>query len=143
MERWARRVDAITAAYAAGFPTLIISVGEAIDPAFLQLAANEGIGHQAGDPDAPYWVATDREQLRMAAAEITATHRACDFPIDDPISDELAPSCQVLVNGAPLMYEDPDGWDLPDPQTLQLQGAACDSIQNGLVAIDMTCDCDA
>lgn len=137
-------VDAVTAAFGAGFPTRVIDVGGTVQEAFLQQVANAGIGHQPGDPDAPYWVALDRQEIRAAAVEITATNRGCEFPIDDPpVSDEQAAMCDVVVNGASVMYQDPDGWDLADPQTLLLQGAACDSIQDGLATVAMMCVCDA
>ncbi len=137
-------IDAITAAYAAGFGTRVIAVGTDIDESFLQLAANAGIGHMAGDPDATYWIAQDRPELVTAATEATASDpRGCSFALGEDVSAELAPACEVVVNGGSVMYQDPDGWDLPDPQTLELSGAACESIQQGLATITMMCTCDA
>jgi len=136
-------LSSITMAESMGFQTRVINMGGTVSPVFLQLAANAGAGVGGPDPDAPYWVVQDRAELTAAMEEITATSRPCDFSLDAPVSAELAPNCEVVVNGGVVMYEDPDGWDLPDDQTLQLSGMACDSIQQGLATINMTCSCDA
>lgn len=137
-------VEAITAAFDAGYPTRVVSIGGNINEGFLQEAANAGIGQQPGDPDATFWVALDRPQLRMAAADITATSRGCEFAVQDPpLAEDQASSCEVVVNGSVVAYQDPDGWDRIDEQTIQLQGAACDSIQLGLATVSMNCVCDA
>ena len=137
-------VEAITAAFDAGYPTRVVSIGGNINESFLQTAANAGIGHQPGEPDATFWVALDRPQLRMAAADITATSRGCEFAVQDPpLAEDQASSCEVVVNGSVVAYQDPDGWDRIDEQTIQLQGVACDSIQTGLATVSMNCVCDA
>ncbi len=139
----AAALDAVMAAHAAGFPTIVISMGTDIEAGYLQLLANVGIGHMPGDPDATFYTVEDRGTLHSVLQELLASNRPCEFSMEDAVSAELAPSCEVVVNGAPVVYEDPDGWSLPDPQTLSLQGGACDSIQSGLATIAMTCSCDA
>ncbi|MEM9459321.1 MAG: hypothetical protein AAGF11_34395 [Myxococcota bacterium] len=136
-------VDAITSAFNSGFHSMIISLGGEIDAVFLQTMANAGIGAAKGGR-AIYWEATSRPELSTVVAEILLRDHPCRFAIDDPVSNEIAPACNVMVNYVAVTYEDPDGWTLADSQTLQLQGAACNSIQNNQQStIDMVCDCSS
>jgi len=133
---------ATVAAYDAGFPTVVVTLGEDIDAGFLQVLANAGVGHQAGDPDAPFFVTHDDEELAEALGQIFQPVRACSFTLDQALPDELVPGCTVEVNGMPVTYDDPDGWNRPDEQTLELQGMACEAIQQGDVTVQMVCNCD-
>lgn len=130
-------IDAVTAAFDAGIRTYVISVGPELSADHLQAVANAGIGAT----DAMFWVANDTDGLVMAFDEIVSGLRSCDFALDKPLTEDLAPSCTVTVNDADLPYADPNGWQLSDPMTLELVGTACDSIQSGAVAINMTCTC--
>lgn len=133
---------AVVAAYAAGFPTVVVSVGDDVDPGFLQVLANAGIDHQAGDPDATFYVALDDQQLADAFAEIFDPGRECSFGLDTALPLELAPGCTVEVNGMAVGYDDPNGWSRPDEQTVALQGTACEAIQQGDATVEMVCSCD-
>lgn len=133
---------AVTAAQAAGFPTVVVSVGDDVDPGFLQVLANAGIDHQAGDPDATFYVVHDDQELAAAFAEIFDPGRACSFGLDVALPQELAPGCVVEVNGMAVGYDDPNGWSRPDEQTVELQGTACEAIQQGDATVEMVCSCD-
>jgi hypothetical protein len=134
--------DAVAATYAAGFSTMVVAVGGDVQPAFLQVLANAGRGHQPGDPDAPFYVAADDQALAAAFAEIFTPTRACSFSLEQALPLGLAPGCTVTVNGAPVSYDDPNGWSRPDEQTFELQGAACEAIQEGDATVEMVCNCD-
>jgi hypothetical protein len=133
---------AVEAAFDAGFPTVVVSLGDDIDPAFLQVLSNAGVGHQAGDPDAVFFVAHDDQELATALAEILDPERPCSFTLEQALPMELVPGCTVEVNGAPVGYDDPDGWSRPDEQTVTLQGGACEAIQEGDASVEMVCNCD-
>lgn len=133
-------IDAVTAAFDAGIRTYVISVGPELSAEHLQAVANAGVGADDTNP-AMFWVANDTDGLVMAFDEIVSGLRSCDFALDKPLTEELAPSCTVTVNDADLPYADPNGWQLSDPMTLELVGTACDSIQSGAVAINMSCTC--
>jgi hypothetical protein len=133
-------VDAVTAAFAADIRTYVISVGPELNSEHLQAVANAGVGADDANP-AMFWVANDTDGLVMAFDEIVSGLRSCDFALDKPLTEALAPSCTVTVNDADLPYADPNGWQLSDPMTLELVGTACDSIQSGAVAINMTSTC--
>lgn len=133
---------AVADAYAAGFPTVVVSVGDDVDPGFLQVLANAGIDQQPGDPDATFYVALDDQELSAAFADIFDPGRECSFGLDVALPLELAPGCTVEVNGMPVDYDDPNGWSRPDEQTVELQGTACEAIQQGDATVEMVCSCD-
>jgi hypothetical protein len=133
---------AVAAAFDAGFPTFVVSIDEDIDAGFLQVLANAGAGHQAGDPDATFFVVHDDQELATALEEILALDRPCSFTLGQALPMEVAPGCTVEVNGAPVSYDDPNGWSRPDEQTVELQGSACEAIQQGDASVEMVCNCD-
>jgi len=136
-------VDAVAAAYAAGIRTFVISVGPEIAEAHLQDLANAGVGVPDGGADADFYVANDNASLVAAFNAIVAGLRPCTFPLEDPLPASLAPACSLTVNETAIPYDDPDGWAVRDDEiTLELQGAACDAIQEGVVAIELTCTCE-
>ena len=134
-------VDAVASAYEMGIRTFVISVGTDIGQDHLQALANAGVGNAAGDPDAEFWVANDTAALVAAFDSIVNSARPCDFPLSKPLAAELAPSCEVLVNGAAVPYQDANGWALPNDTTLELQGDACAALQEGTVTIQLSCTC--
>ncbi len=135
-------VDAVAAAFDDGISTFVVSVGDQVAQEHLQDLANAGAGQQPGDPDAPFYVANDTASLVDAFDTIVAGLRPCTFTLSAPLMAALAPSCEVTINDDVVPYDDPDGWGLPDPDTLELQGDACASIQQGAVSIKLACSCD-
>jgi hypothetical protein len=134
-------VDAVTAAYGMGIRTFVISVGTEIGEDHLQALANAGVGNDAGDPDAEFWVANDTQALVDAFNAIVDGVRPCDFPLSKPLTAELAPSCEVTVNDGPVPYDDPNGWVLDGETTLELQGDACSALQEGVATVQLNCTC--
>jgi hypothetical protein len=134
-------VDATAAAYALGISTFVVSVGEDVAAAHLQEVANAGAGVMPGDPDAPFYVATDQATLAMAFDEIIQGVRMCELDLDDPLPADAMTSCTVDVNGMIIPFGDPDGWQINDPMQVELLGAACDALQLGFVEVQLTCDC--
>jgi hypothetical protein len=136
-------VDAVAAAYAAGIRTFVISVGLEIAEAHLQDLANAGVGAQPGDPNAEFYVANDTASLVAAFNAIVAGLRPCTFTLDDPLPAALTPSCSLTINDAPFPHDEADGWIVRDDEiTLELQGAACDAIQEGVVSVNLMCSCE-
>jgi hypothetical protein len=135
-------VDAVGAAYAAGIRTFVISVGPEVAEEHLQDLANAGQGVQAGDPDAEFYVANDNASLVAAFNSIVSGLRPCTFTLDSPLPAAAAPACSLTINDTSFPYDDPEGWVVRDDEiTLELQGAACDAIQDGVVAVNLMCSC--
>jgi hypothetical protein len=135
-------VDAVAAANAEGIRTFVISVGPDLAEEHLQDLANAGLGNGPDDPPAEFWVANDTASLVAAFDAIVAGIRSCEFDLSMPLVPEVAPSCTVTVNDNPVTFMDPDGWALPDENTLELVGGACDAIQQGVAVVAMTCTCE-
>ena len=135
-------VDAVDAAYQAGIRTYVISVGDDVATTHLQAVANAGAGVAAGEPDATFYQALDEQSLVDAFEDIVAGVRECKLDLDMPLTTELAPSCTVTVNDQPVPYDDPNGWQLDGQLAIELTGAACLQIQEGVVSIEMTCSCE-
>jgi hypothetical protein len=136
-------VNAVAAAYDAGIRTFIISVGPEIAASHLQDLANAGVG-QPANGDAEFYVANDTASLVAAFNAIVAGLRPCTFSLEDPLPPSLAPACSLTVNDTPVPYDDPNGWTVQgDETTLELRGSACESIQEGVVAIALQCSCES
>jgi hypothetical protein len=122
-------IAAAQAAYAAGIRLFILSVGNEVGAAHQQDMANAGAGkpldHSAGD--APFYGAENPGDLRAAFDEIINGVRTCTFALDGNVADGHASEGTVILNGQALGYDDPNGWTLTDPSTLELQGTACEA----------------
>lgn len=133
-------VAAAENAFDLGIQTFIISVGDEVSEGHLQDMANAGRGVQAGDPDAPFYLALDPAALQAAFEDILAGVRSCKLTLDTPLSDAEAMGCTVRVNGSAIGYGDADGWVL-DNGDVELQGAACDALQAQTSSLAMECPC--
>lgn len=122
-------IAAVERAYGMGIRTFVISVGQDISQAHLQDVANAGVG--ASGMDAPFWVAGDDDGLRDALGTIIGGQLNCVVNLSGSI-DDLSEACtgRVELNGQVLPCDDPDGWRAIDSSTIELQGAACDTLQN-------------
>lgn len=136
----ARSVAAVTTAFAEGISTHIISVGDEVTASHLKALAVAGSG---GDASAEAFTALDTEGLVDAFTQIIGTVRTCDFALEGTVDAADAPRGTVLVDGEALVFDDPNGWTMPDPSTVRLQGAACETIQADSVGISMSFPCDA
>jgi hypothetical protein len=135
-------VAAANNAFDLGIQTFIISVGDEVSEGHLQDMANAGRGVQAGDPDAPFYLALDPVALQDAFEDILAGVRSCKLSVMDPLTDAQAATCSVIVNGSEVPYQDADGWTL-DMGDVELQGAACDALQAQTSSVQMECPCAA
>ena len=136
-------VAAVTGAFTQGIQTFVISVGDEVSAEHLQDVANAGVGADPGDPDAPFYQALDQQSLTDAFQQIIDRSRSCKLTLTKQIDVSKAGSCTVAINGAAVPFDQPDGWKVNDPGEIELVGAACDSIQEGEINIDMKCECDA
>ncbi len=117
-------VDAAAAAYAAGIPVyvLAISANQTLLN-HLQAVANAGQGHQANQPNIPYYPANNAAQLAAAFQTIINGVISCDLKLTSSIDDASAMNGTVTVNGQVLVYG--TDWVLVGGNIIRLQGAAC------------------
>ena len=69
--------------------------------------------------------------------------RSCVLTVDGASDPEKACDGEVRVDGEVIPCDDPDGWKLNSPTEIELQGAACDLIQDGEHTVEATFPCDA
>lgn len=131
-------IAAVTAAFNAGIETYIISVGDEVSEMHLQDLASAG---QGGDPNAAFYLALDQAALLDAFQDILAGVRTCQLDLDVPLDQADAANCTVEVNGQAVPLDDPDGWQLNDPQEIELLGGSCDALQMGTSSVQMSCTC--
>jgi hypothetical protein len=139
----AESVAAAAAAYAMGIESFIISVGDDVSDAHLQDMANAGQGVPPGGPNADFYKANDQAALESAFDAILANVRSCQLDLMTSITAEEAMACTVKVNGDPVGFGDPNGWQLNGADEMELLGSSCDALQQATSAVKMECACDA
>ncbi len=125
-----KAIQAATASYAAGIKLFILAVGNGIADNHLQAMANAGAGVQAGQPNAPYYLANTPQDLTNAFNQIIGGVISCDLMINGTVDQNQAAGGTVTLNGMTLMYG--TDWTLSTPNTITLLGAACDALKNSV-----------
>lgn len=123
-----RAIQAAQASYAAGIRLFVLAVGQDIANSHLQAMANAGAGVQAGQPDAPYYLANNPTELTAAFSKIIGGVVSCELTIDSPVDEAQASSGTVVLNGMTLAYG--TDWTLTSPTTITLLGAACEALKD-------------
>lgn len=131
--------EAVQTAWAKGITTYVIAVGDEItDLDHMQTLAELGRGGEAG---AEYYPAEDANALVSAFSSILGNLVSCEFTLNGTVDPTDANRGYVTVDDVPLMYGDPNGWDMPTTSTLRLLGAACDQIKSSAGRIDIRFPC--
>jgi hypothetical protein len=123
----AEAIAAAEAAFAAGIRTFILAVGNDVGLAHQQDMANAGAGKplDGSQGDAPFYGADDPTELAATFREIITGVRECTFALDGVVNPGSAGQGKVTLNGIDLVFGDANGWSLVDPQTIKLDGSAC------------------
>jgi len=124
----AEAVAAAGAAYTAGIPVyvLAISANQTLLN-HLQQVANAGQGHQAGQPNIPYYPANNAAQLAQAFQTIINGVISCDLKLTSSIDATSAMQGTVTVNGMTLTYG--TDWTLVNGNIVRVMGAACNALK--------------
>lgn len=123
-------LEAAQRAFQAGVFTFVISVAADADQAHLAELANVGQGYPRDDAMNRLYLANDQAQLATAFATIVDGVRSCAFALDGTVTDGGETEGTVMLNGAPLTLNDPNGWRLSGPSTIELTGSACETVKN-------------
>jgi hypothetical protein len=135
-------LEASQRAFQAGVFTFVISVAADADQAHLAELANVGQGYPRNDPTNRVYLANDQAQLAAAFNTIVEGVRSCAFAINGTVNAGGEADGSVVLNGMPLSLDDPNGWRLSSPSTIELVGAACDTVKNSEnVALEATFPC--
>jgi von Willebrand factor type A domain len=138
-------IAAVQHAFQRGIRTFIMSVGDEVSKGHQQDVANAGVGHKAGDPDAPYWTAGDDASLRSALTELVAAQVSCDVALQGSVAGGDPCEGTVQLNGSSLACNGADGWMLTDPKHIRLVGKACEDFKtqkSALVHASFPCTVD-
>ena len=126
---------AVERAFDADVETYVVSVGgEAVGnpqaERHMHELANAGVGRAPdAEPGAPLYVALEPDELVAAFDQIIGGVRTCTFTLEGQVDEEHAAGGTVTLDGDELEYG--TGWQLVDPSTIELLGAACDAILAG------------
>jgi hypothetical protein len=134
-------VQAVERAFENGIRTFLIDVGNGVGPAHKRDIANAGIGTDSG---AMFWNVTDDTGLRDALQTIIGGELSCEIQLEGRITD-LSRACEgtVELNGRVLPCEDPNGWRALDDSTIELQGEACNELEESRRAnVEASFPCD-
>ena len=136
-------IEAAQNAFQAGVFTFVISVAADADQAHLAELANVGQGYPRNDPMNRSYLANDQAQLAAAFATIVEGVRSCAFALNGTVKAGGEANGTVTLNGMLLALNDPNGWRLSSPGTIELQGAACDTVKNAdSVALQAQFSCE-
>lgn len=123
----AQTVTAAGNAYAAGIRLFVLGIA-GVNDNFLQQVANAGAGVQANQPNAPYYTANSPAELQQAFQQIIGGVVSCDLMLSGNIDSSQASSGTVTLDGMMLVYG--QDWTLVGGNTIELTGAACDTLKN-------------
>lgn len=137
--------EAITAAqnaFSDGIRTFIISVGTDVGNAHLQDMANAGVGNPVGgSANAPFWIADNQQGLIDAFRQIISGVRSCVVDLDGRVDEQFASQGTVRIDGRELIFNDPDGWQLNNPEQIELLGDACQTLKEDASTLSIVFPC--
>ncbi|EYF03029.1 vWA domain-containing protein [Chondromyces apiculatus] len=134
-------VTAAKRAFDEGIKTVVLSVGPEVALDHLQDMANAGAGIQNGQGNAAYYQALNQASLIDAFEQIIGGVRACVFTLGGVVTTDDPGQGEVLLDGEPLTYNDPDGWRLNNESEMELVGDACTKIQESAHELKVTFPC--
>jgi hypothetical protein len=123
----AASIQAAGAAFAADIRLFVLAVGNGINDGHLQAVANAGAGVQAGQPNAPFFVANTPQDLRAAFDQIIGSVVSCELMIDGTIDESQAAAGTVVANGVTLAFG--TDWELVNGNVIRLVGQACTNLK--------------
>lgn len=118
-------VAAARAAYAAGIPVYVLSIN--LMSSHFQDLANAGQGHQGGQPNIPYYLANNAQQLKQAFDTIINGVISCDLSLTSSIDPSQAMNGTIVVNGQTLSYG--TDWILVNGNVIRILGGACTALK--------------
>lgn len=130
-------------AFAKGITTFAISISTGTDIPHMQRVANLGVGLPAdAAAPAPMYTAESQAELELAFSTIISeVPRSCVFSLNGRVKAENADQGSVELAGEALVYGGEDGWRLKQADQVELVGEACEKVQAGEDALDISFPC--
>jgi hypothetical protein len=136
-------IEAAQNAFRTGIFTFVISVAADADQAHLAELANVGQGFPRNDPMMRSYLANNQAELASAFQTIVNGVRTCNFALDGMVKEGSENEGTVTLDGAVLPQDNPDGWHLSSPTTIELTGASCEKIKMGDHSLTASFTCGA
>jgi hypothetical protein len=134
-------VNQVASAYASAMQirTFILGLNLQGSTAYLQAVANAGVGQTMGN--APYYNASNPQQLVDAFNTIINGVISCDLTINQQVDPASAPGATVTLNGMNLTFG--SDWTLdPNGMVIHIIGSACTTLKSTPNAVvDATFPC--
>jgi hypothetical protein len=146
----AEAVSAVASAYAVGIDLYVLGVSSDISGDKLQQLANAGQGRPVDavfgvDPDAaePFQASDSVAGLTQQLRDILARVPLCEVELDREVTlDEMTTAGNVVLDGRPLGFGDPDGFALKDARHLEIRGKACEALRAAGKQLSVRISCD-
>ena len=119
-----RAIETVELAFQEGVTTLVLHVGGS-QTGFAQALASAGQGTPESETPRRYFDYEDGAELKDAFASVLSIARSCEIEFNGNVTPERAPKGRIALDGQGLTLEDPNGWRLNQPNTLELLGDAC------------------
>lgn len=123
-------IKAVQDAFAMGIFTFYISVGNEVSEEHATEVANVGQGYARSDRTKRFYLANDQAALAGAFKTIVDGVRSCSFALNGTVKEGGEVDGTVILDGMTLKLNDPNGWRLSSPSTIELLGSACDAIKS-------------
>jgi hypothetical protein len=97
----------------------------------------------AGMTGQPPFIPMNKAELLQTFESIVGPTAACDVVLNGSVKAGIECMGTIKINGMVLPCNDPNGWKLKDPSTIQITGTACDMYRANLSAIleaDFPCE---
>jgi hypothetical protein len=117
-----RVVAAVKKLTAANIKTYVISLAgndQMLAQNLTQVAAEGGTGKKP-------FVPTSKDELVQTFRDIIGPGASCDVVLAGEVKKGNECMGTIMINGTPLVCNDPNGWALRDSKTITIQGTACE-----------------
>jgi hypothetical protein len=128
-------VGAVERAYREGVVVFTVGVSPAIARRGLQRMANASAGKPLDlvfgtDADAvePLYASTEPRELAAQLKGVIGDVRSCTIELGKRIGDARTLDGRVVLDGAPLVHDDANGWSFVDDDTIRVHGNACNRV---------------
>jgi hypothetical protein len=136
-------VNAAALVYDAGVKVYDVAVSSTLNAQKQQQVANAGVGLDPDAGDAAVYRADDQQTLIDAFTTIITSTRSCSFTMNGTINPGQESRGTLTLNNVPLVFNDPNGWKLTSPSTIELVGNACTTVKttaDAMLSARFPCD---